>query len=52
MNRFNHTSQIAEVTQNDRPKSVRNRCVIEVFDGVFLLPLCFFGFPLAYGILS
>ena len=24
-----------------RPKSVRNRCVIEVFDGVFMLSLVF-----------
>ena len=25
----NHTSWVAVVTPNDRPKSVRNRCVIE-----------------------
>ena len=29
------------VTPTDRPKSVRNRCVIEVFGGVFVLA---FGF--------
>ena len=28
---FNHTSWVAVVTPTDRPKSVRNRCVIEVF---------------------
>ena len=25
----NHTSRVAVVTQTDRPKSARNRCVIE-----------------------
>ena len=29
------------VTLTDRPKSVRNRCVIEVFGGVFCCPLVF-----------
>ena len=28
---------MAIVTQTDRPKSVRNRCEIEVFGGVFVL---------------
>ena len=41
-NRFNHTSLVAVVTQTDRPKSVHNRCVIEVFGGVFCVAL--FGF--------
>ena len=31
VNRFNHTSWVAVVTQTYRLKSVRNRCVIEVF---------------------
>ena len=31
-------------TPTDRPKSVRNRCVIEVFVGVFVLSHCFFYF--------
>ena len=35
VNRFNHTSWAAIVTPTDRPKSVRNGCVIEVF-GAFL----------------
>ena len=30
----NHTSWVAVVTPADRPKSVRNRCVIELFCGV------------------
>ena len=30
----NHTSWVAIVTPTDRPKSVRNRCVIELFCGV------------------
>ena len=29
--RCNHTSWVAVVTSTDRPKSVRNRCVIELF---------------------
>ena len=38
-NWFNHTSWVAIVTPNERPKSVRNRCVIEVFGGVFVVTL-------------
>ena len=30
----NHTSWVALVTPTDRPKSVRNRCLIELFRGV------------------
>ena len=30
------------VTPTDRPKSVRNSCVIKVFGGVFVLSRCFF----------
>ena len=40
---------MAVVTTTDRPKSVRNRCVVEVFCGVFVLSLCFFGFPVCRG---
>ena len=36
VNRFNHTRRVTAVTPTDRPQSVRNRCVIEVFGGVFL----------------
>ena len=41
--RFNHTSWVPVVTPIDRVKSVRNRCVIEVFGGdfFFVLSRCF-----------
>ena len=45
VNQVNHTSWVAVVTQIDRPKSVRNRCVIELFSGVVCvvtLPFCHF----------
>ena len=35
---------MAIVTPTDRPKSVRNRCVIEVFCGVFVFSRCFLDF--------
>ena len=34
VNQVNHTSWVTVVTPTDRPKSVRNRCVIELFCGV------------------
>ena len=34
VNQDNYTSWVAVVTPTDRPKSVRNRCVIELFCGV------------------
>ena len=34
VNEVNHTSWVAVVTPTDRPKSVLNRCVIELFCGV------------------
>ena len=34
VNQVNHTSWVAVVTPTDRPKSVRNRCVIELFCSV------------------
>ena len=34
VNEVNHTSWMAVVTPTDRPKSVRNRCLIELFCGV------------------
>ena len=34
VNQVNHTSWVAAVTPTARPKSVRNRCVIELFCGV------------------
>ena len=41
VNRLNHTSWMAVITPTDRPKSVRNRCVIEVCGGVFVLSIGF-----------
>ena len=41
----NHTSWVTVVTPTDRPKSVRNRCVIEVFCGVvYVVTLPFWHF--------
>ena len=34
VNQVNHTGSVAVVTPTDRPKSVRNRCDIELFCGV------------------
>ena len=34
VNQVNHTSWVAVVTPTDRPKSVRDRCLIELFCGV------------------
>ena len=49
VNRFNHTSWVAVVTPTDRPKSVRNRCEMEVFGGVFVLSRCFSDFSVGVG---
>ena len=48
INRFNHTSGVTVVSPTDRPKSVRNRCVIEVFGG-FLMSRCFLDFSVGVG---
>ena len=40
VNRFHHTSWVAVVTPTDLPKSIRNRCVIEVYGGVYMLLVC------------
>ena len=40
---------MAIVTLTDRPKSVCNRCVIEVFDGVFTLSRCVLYFSVGVG---
>ena len=49
INRFNNTSLLAIVTPTDRPKSVRNRCVIEVFSGIFVLSCCFLNLSVGVG---
>ena len=40
VNQVYHTSWVAVVTPTDRPKSVRNRCVIELFVASLVLSLC------------
>ena len=47
-----NTSVVTVVTPTDRPKSVRNRCVIELFGGVFVLLRCFLDFSVGEGLLS
>ena len=48
-NRFNHTSEVTAVTPAERPKSVRNRCVIDAFGGVFFFVVTLiFGFFCGY----
>ena len=44
VNQVNHTSWVAVVTPTDRPKSVRNRCLIELFVALFVLSLPFWHF--------
>ena len=44
VNRFNHTSWMTFVTPTDRPKSVHNRCVVEVFGGVVCIVTLLLGF--------
>ena len=48
-NQFNHTICMTVVTPTDRPKSVRNRSIIEGFGGVFVLSRCFLDFSVAVG---
>ena len=45
----NHTSWVAVVTPTDRPKTVRNRCVIELFVALFVLSLCPFDISVGGG---
>ena len=40
---------MAIVTPTDRPKSVRNRCVIDVFDGVFVFSCYFLDISVGVG---
>ena len=45
----NHTSWVALVTPTDRPKSVRNHCLIELFVALFVLSLCPFDISVGVG---
>ena len=38
------------ITPTDRPKSVRNSCVIKVFGGVFILSRCFLDCSVGVGV--
>ena len=49
VNKVNHTSWLAEVTPTDRPKSVRNRCVIELFYYVVCVVICPFDSSVGIG---
>ena len=49
VNQVNHTSWVAVVTPTDRPKSVRNRCLIELFCGVVCL-CCHCSFDISVGV--
>ena len=42
---------MTDVTPTDRPKSVRNSCVIKVFGGVFMLSRCFLDCSVGVGVL-
>ena len=46
---INHTSLVAAITQTDRPKSVRIRCVIKLFLALFVLSLCPFDISVGEG---
>ena len=46
---INHTSWVDIITPTDRPKSVRNRCVIELFVALFVLSLCPFDISAGVG---
>ena len=45
----NHTSWVALVTPTDRPKSVRNRCLIELFCDVVCVVTCPFDISVGLG---
>ena len=50
VNQFNHTSWVTAVTQTDRPKSVRNRCVIKVLAAFFIWSRCFLECSVGVGV--
>ena len=49
VNQVNHTSWVAVVTPTDRPKSVRNRCLIELFCGVVCVITALFDISVGVG---
>ena len=46
----NDTSWVAVATPTDRPKSIRNCCVIELFVALFVLSLCPFHISAGHGV--
>ena len=52
VNQVNHICWVAVVTPTDRPKSVRNRCVIELFCRCLCCHFALMTFLLVYGLLS
>ena len=50
VNQINNTCWMAVVTPTYRPKSVRNRCVIEFFVALFVLTLCPFDISVVIGL--
>ena len=42
-------SFVAVVTPTDRPKSVRNRCLIQLFVALFMMSLCPFDISVGVG---
>ena len=51
-NALNHTSLVAIVTSTVHPKSVHNRCVIELVMALFVLSLCPFDISVGVVFLS
>ena len=49
VNQVNHISWVTVVTQTDRPKSVCNHYVIELFVALFVLSLCTFDISVGVG---
>ena len=45
----NHTSLVTVITPTDRPKSVHNHCVIELFGDMFVLSRCPFDMSVGIG---
>ena len=49
VHQVNNTSWVTVVTPNDRSKSVRNCCVIELFVALFVLSLCLYTISVGVG---
>ena len=49
VNQISHNNWLAVVTPTDRPKSVRNCCLIELFFGVVCVVTCLFDISVGVG---